>query len=181
MATTSAVGSAIWPYILAVVVGAGVVGGTLLFAFNSGTKHETSPETGVAVAPVNAPLEPVAPPSVAQTPSPASTQLTKAHAPATPASAHRPQDRLVAEVALLSRATRELRADRPSRAIEALDEYLRKFPKGLLSEEQRAARVQTMCALGRFDEAKAKLAGLEPQSPLAVQAKQFCDGRLTAR
>jgi hypothetical protein len=56
-----------------------------------------------------------------------------------------------------------------------------KFPKGLLSEEQRAARAQALCSLGRFDEANEKLAGLAPQSPLAVQARQFCDARLTAR
>jgi len=96
-------------------------------------------------------------------------------------SAHRPQDRLAAEVAILSRATRDLRSGRPAEALKALDEYRRKFPKGLLSEEQRAARAQVLCALGRFDEANEKLAGLAPQSPLAVQAKQFCDARLAAR
>jgi hypothetical protein len=102
--------------------------------------------------------------------------------PASPAaSGHHAQDRLAAEVALLSRATRELRAGRPAEALKALDEYRRKFPKGLLSEEQRAARAQTLCALGRFEEANEKLAGLAPQSPLAVQAKQFCDARLAAR
>ena len=96
-------------------------------------------------------------------------------------SAHHPQDRLAAEVALLSRATRDLRAGRPAEALKALDEYRRKFPKGLLGEEQRAGRAQALCALGRFDEANEKLAALAPQSPLAVQAKQFCDARLAAR
>jgi hypothetical protein len=103
--------------------------------------------------------------------------------PATPpvagppaASAHRPQERLAAEVALLSRATRDLHAGRAVKVLETLDEYCRKFPKGLLNNDQRAARAQALCALGRFDEANRELAALAPQSPLAVRAKQFCDG-----
>ena len=88
---------------------------------------------------------------------------------------------MAAEVAILSRATRDLRAGRPAEALKALDEYRRKFPKGLLSDEHHAARAQTLCALGRFGEANAKLAGLAPQSPLAVRAKEFCAARLAAR
>ena len=88
---------------------------------------------------------------------------------------------MVDEVVILSCAIRDLRAGRPAEALKALDEYRHKFPKGLLSEEQRAARAQALCALGRFDEANEKLAGLSPKSPLAVQAKQFCDARLAAR
>jgi hypothetical protein len=178
VATVATAGRSLWPLISAVVIGIGIVGGTLFFALRSGSEQGISPETTVATMPMS---EPVVPPPVEQP-----TNLAVAQPAAEPpapaaASGHRPQDRLAAEVALLSRATRDLRAGRPAEALKALDEYRRKFPKGLLSEEQRAARAQTLCALGRFDEATEKLAGLAPQSPLAVQAKQFCDARLAAR
>jgi hypothetical protein len=178
VATVATAGRSLWPLISAVVIGIGIVGGTLFFALRSGTEQELPPEATVATMPVS---EPALPPPVEQPTSPAVAQpAAEPPAPAA-ASGHRPQDRLAAEVALLSRATRDLRAGRPAEALKALDEYRRKFPKGLLSEEQRAARAQTLCALGRFDEATEKLAGLAPQSPLAVQAKQFCDARLAAR
>jgi len=178
VATAAAAGRSLWPLISAVVVGIGIVGGALFFALHSGTEQANLPETTVATTAVS---ETVAPPSAEQLANP--TVAPPAADPPAPATSagHRPQDRLAAEVALLSRATRDLRAGRPADALKALDEYRRKFPKGLLGEEQRAARAQTLCALGRFDEATEKLAGLAPQSPLAVQAKQFCDARFAAR
>ena len=178
VATAAAAGKSLWPLISAVVVGVGIVGGAVFFALHSGTEEGTSPEASVIT--MQAP-EPVAPPAPEPPPTPEAAQPVM-DPPAPPAAAgHHAQDRLAAEVALLSRATRELRAGRPAEALKALDEYRHKFPKGLLSEEQRAARAQTLCALGRFEEANEKLAGLAPQSPLAVQAKQFCDARLAAR
>jgi hypothetical protein len=174
VATAAAVGQSIWPLISAVVVSIGIVGGALFFALRSGAERDNPLVADVVQ--VTAPPQlnaPVVPPSTEQATSPAAAP------PA--ASAHHPQDRLAAEVAILSRATRDLRAGRPTEALKALDEYRRKFPKGLLSEEQRAGRAQALCALGRFDEASEKLAGLAPRSPLAVQAKQFCDARLAAR
>ena len=182
VATAAAVGRSIWPLLSAVVAGIGIVGGTLFFTLRPGTGREYSPETYVApVVATTQVSDPVAPPSAEQPTSPA-VAPPATDPPAPPAaSAHRAQDRLAAEVAILSRATRDLRAGRPADALKALDEYRRKFPKGLLSEEQRAARAQSLCALGRFDEANEKLALLAPQSPLAVQAKQFCDARLAAR
>jgi hypothetical protein len=177
VATAAAAGRSLWPLISAVVVSIGVVSGALIFALSSGTERDNLPETSVATTLD----EPLSPPVAEQPASPAAAlPALEPPAPAT-ASAHHPQDRLAAEVALLSRATRDLRSGRPAEALKALDEYRRKFPKGLLGEEQRAARAQTLCALGRFDEANEKLAGLAQQSPLAVQAKQFCDARLAAR
>jgi hypothetical protein len=174
LATAAAASRSIWPILSAVVVGLGIVGGGLIYALHSGTERGNPQVTNVApVAVTTQAIDPVANPSVEQ---PTSLAVTPPVA-----SAHHSQDRLAAEVAILSRATRDLRAGRPAEALKALDEYRRKFPKGLLSEEQRAARAQALCALGRFDEANEKLAGLAPQSPLAVQARQFCDARLTAR
>ena len=172
VAAVAAAGQSVWPIISAIVVGIGIVGGALVLALHPGMGRDNPPEARVApVVAATQGIDPVAPPAPPATDPPAPTA----------SSAHRPQDRLAAEVAILSRATRDLRAGRPADAIKALDEYRRKFPKGLLSEEQRAARAQALCALGRFDEANEKLALLAPQSTLAVQAKQFCDARLAAR
>ena len=180
VATAAAAGRSIWQLISVVVVGMSIVGGTVFLALRPETRRESAQE---AVAPVAATMQVIdtfVPPSAEQ---PASAAATPSTVPPVPpaTSAHHAQDRLAAEVALLSRATRDLRADRPAKSLKALDEYRRKFPKGLLSEEQRAARTQALCSLGRFDEAKARLAELAPKSPLAVQAKQFCDSRLATR
>jgi hypothetical protein len=180
VASTAAAGQAIWPLISAVVVG--ILGGALFFALRPGTGRDHPQETRVApVAATTPAIDPVAALSAEQPTSPAATPPATDPIALPAASAHRPQDRLAAEVAILSRATRDLRADRPAEALKALDEYRRKFPKGLLSEEHRAARAQALCALGRFDEANAKLAELTPQSPLAARAKQFCDAKLARR
>jgi hypothetical protein len=165
-----------------VVVGIGLVGVALFFVRQRGMGQDNSQEPSVApVATTTQVLEPVAPPSAEQ---PTILHVTPPVVipPVLPATSnHRPQGRLAAEVAILSRATRDLRTNRPAESLKALDEYCSKFPKGLLGEEQRAARAQALCALGRFDEANEKLAELAPQSPLVVQAKQFCDARLAAR
>ena len=181
-ASVAAAGKTIWPIISVVVVGIGLVGGALFFARQRGAGQDNLQETNVApVAMTTQPIDPVPAPSVEQPMAFAATPPAL-DPPALPASlAHRPQDRLAAEVAILSRATRDLRAGRPTEALKALDEYRRKFPKGLLSEEQRAARAQALCALGRFDEANIKLAELAPQTPLAVRAKQFCDASSATR
>jgi hypothetical protein len=86
----------------------------------------------------------------------------------------RASDRLSEEVTLLSRATSALRAGRASDALKTLNEHQSKFPKGLLSEERRAARAQALCALGRRPEAEREIAKLSPTSPQAARAKQAC-------
>ena len=179
VASAASAGRALWPIISAVVVGVGLVGGALFFARHRGAEPNL-PQAPAFVPVVAAPqvIEPVVVPPVEQ---PAAILSDPASLPLPAANSHRPQDRLAAEVAILSRATRDLHAGRAAEALKALDEYRRKFPKGLLGEEQRAASAQALCALGRFDEANARLAGLPPESPLAARAKQFCDASLRAR
>ena len=181
--STAAAGHALWPLISTVVIGVGILGGALFFAArHQGVERDNPPGPNVAPVAATTPvIDPVAAPSAEQPASPLATPTAPAPPALPAASAHRPQDPLAAEVAILSRATRDLRAGRPAEALKALDEYRRKFPKGLLSEEHRAARAQALCALGRFDEANAKLAELTPKSPLAARAKQFCDAKLAAR
>ncbi len=177
-ANVAAAARTIWPLISAVVAGIGIVGGALFFAQRAATRatHAQEPSSASTLASDRA-LAPSAEPPTSATATPPAIDPP---APSGSAARH-PQDRLAAEVALLSRATRDLHAGHPAEALKSLDEYRRRFPKGLLGEEQRAARVQTLCALGRFTEANEKITGLASQSPLAVRAKQFCDARLAAR
>jgi hypothetical protein len=171
--SAASAGRTIWPFISAVVVGVGILGGALFFARQGGLGRDNPKETNLAPATATTQVtERAAIPSAAQ-PTISGAMPPAAVPPA--ASAHRSQDRLAAEVALLSRATRDLHAGRAVEVLETLDEYRRKFPRGLLNNDHRAARVQALCALGRFNEANAELAGLAPQSLLAVRAKQFCD------
>ncbi|HYQ31033.1 MAG TPA: hypothetical protein VER04_27555 [Polyangiaceae bacterium] len=89
----------------------------------------------------------------------------------------RVRDGLTEEVALLSRAETELRAGRPAKALVALAEHQRKFPRGALAEERTAARIQALCALGRSDEANAQLRQLRHISPNSAheeRARQAC-------
>ncbi|MEI9948844.1 MAG: hypothetical protein WDO74_07625 [Pseudomonadota bacterium] len=91
----------------------------------------------------------------------------------------RSRDGLAEEVALLSRAETELHAGRPAKALLALGEHQRKFPRGVLAEERTAARIQALCALGRNDEANAQLTQLlhiSPKSAHEERARQACRG-----
>jgi hypothetical protein len=88
-----------------------------------------------------------------------------------------PSDSLPEEVRLLSRAEQQLGAGRADEALRTLGEHERRFPNGALAEERVAARVQSLCALGRVAEAKADLAKLArsyPQSPHLDHARRFC-------
>jgi hypothetical protein len=89
----------------------------------------------------------------------------------------RSRDGLAEEVALLSRAETELHAGRPAKALLALAEHQRRFPRGALAEERTAARIQALCALGRNDEANAQLRQLlhiSPNSAHEERARQAC-------
>lgn len=76
----------------------------------------------------------------------------------------RAPDRLAEEVALITRAQSEIASSRPANALGILDEHARKFPRGILSEERIAARIQALCALGRTTEANAQLNRLSRRS-----------------
>jgi len=95
------------------------------------------------------------------------------------ASPRAPSKTLAEEVALLSRAETELHAGRFVAALRRLDEYERRFPKGALTQEDVAARVQALCGLGRVDDAQQQLKRLAPGSPHASRARASCGkGRL---
>ncbi len=165
-----------WPFVTSIVVGAGLVGGVVFFS----AQHQpvTASTTRAVVAAVVATSSASPPTSAVELPpSPTPKQLALVSSDRPTPSARPAEDRLAQEVALLARATSSLHAGRPADALKVLDEYQRRFPKGLLSEERRAARAQALCALGRQSEAQAELARLAPQSLAAARAQQVCDAR----
>jgi len=100
------------------------------------------------------------------------------HSLARPSDAPATADSLPEEVRLLSRAAQQLSAGHADDALRTLGEHERRFPTGALAEERVAARVQSLCALGRTGEAKVELARLArayPQSAHLDRARRFCD------
>ncbi len=169
-----------WQKLSALVAAGGVVvaGAALLVVQSSpaedaiGTAPVRPPAVGTVVAqPAEAPLdttERVEPPAA---PDPLSSLPTSTVRKPSPA------DRLAEEVAILSKATSQLRAGRPGEGLRLLEEHRRKFPTGRLAEERRAARVQALCALGNRAEAEAELARLaesSPRSPHLARARRAC-------
>jgi len=166
-----------WRLVSSLTVGAALVGGAALWLLSpTGVQRpvaavETTftevkpPEVPPVVAPVVETQTPVVP-----EPAHSAKALPEPKAPAQPA-----HDALAKEVALLSRATSDLRAGRAGAALKLLDEHQRKFPNGMLVVERRAVRAQALCAMKRVSEGRAELAQLAPQSPAAGRAKQLCD------
>jgi hypothetical protein len=86
------------------------------------------------------------------------------------------------ETRVLEAAQRELASGRARSALSLLDEHEKRFPSGALGEERSAARVLSLCALGRTEEARrTATAFLEgsPRSPLIPRLRGSCalDGR----
>lgn len=164
--------SALWVKVSALTVGVGLVTGGLVVGLQSEPPSVTSSPTTqpVVLAPPPAQSPPV--PEATVTPASPSPQTLE---PASGAS-KRANDRLAEEVALLSRATSALRSGHANDALKALNEHQSRFPKGLLSEERRAARAQALCALGRRSEGEREIAKLAATSPQAARARQLCDG-----
>jgi len=173
-----------WPFVTGGVVGVGLVGGALFFATRQQpvTASATRAVAPRAVATAVVAASSASPISAVELPAP---EATKSMAPVSsdrPMPSARPtEDRLAQEVALLARATSSLHAGHAADALKVLDEYQRRFPKGLLTEERRAARAQALCSLGRQSEAQSELARLAPQSLAAARAKQVCDARSASK
>ncbi|HKO53151.1 MAG TPA: hypothetical protein VJV79_35820 [Polyangiaceae bacterium] len=165
-----------WPFVTGGLVGAGLAGGALFLALRQQPLTTSSP---LATATAAVSLSVASPPAFSvELPSPDAPKpavLVPSDRP--PASARPAEDRLAQEIALLARATSHLHAGRPADTLKVLEEYQRRFPKGLLTEERRAARAQALCSLGRQSEAASELARLPPQSLAAARAKQVCDAR----
>ncbi|MET0790785.1 MAG: hypothetical protein ABW061_04635 [Polyangiaceae bacterium] len=166
-----------WRWVTSLTVGAALVGGAALWALRPNIDSRPASTALSASAQVK---PPEAAPTVASLAdaqasiAPESAPSAKV-SPETKAALQPAQNTLAQEVALLSRATSDLRAGRAGPALKLLDEHQRKFPNGMLTVERRAVRAQALCALKRVSEGRAELARLAPQSPAAGRAKQLCD------
>jgi hypothetical protein len=159
----------------------GALGTVAYFARQSGRTPVPAPIT-VAVVPSAQQQRPLQASDATQTSDPQAAAITSSSPPAKTEPAARasklPGDSLGEEVAILSRAERELHNGRPAAALRALDEHQRRFASGALAQERSAARIQALCALGRMDEANAesvKLKRSSPNSPQAAQARLPCE------
>ena len=138
-------------------------------------------ETAAPAAPRPVDTEPTSEPaseSAAHGDPAANASRPRARAAGRPAS-----DSLAEEVRLLSRAERQLSDGAGDGALDTLAEHERRFPKGALTEQRMAARVEALCALGRYTDARAdltKLARAYPQSPHLDGARRFCGSDFTS-
>jgi len=173
-----------WRLVTSLTVGAALVGGATLWLLRPTVSQKTAVASSTAaVAEVKPPeaAPPLAPSVEAQTPTLPQPARSARPFPEPKAPAQPAQDALAKEVALLSRATSDLRAGRAGAALKLLDEHQRKFPNGMLVVERRAVRAQALCSLKRVSEGRAELAQLAPQSPAAGRAKQLCDAAVAAQ
>jgi len=89
----------------------------------------------------------------------------------------KPGNQMRQEVALLSKAQRELSSGHAQEALEALGEHAVRFPRGALAEERVATRARALCALNRRREAEAELKRMErlnPDSAYLARAREAC-------
>ena len=166
-----------WRLVTSLTVGAALVGGAAVWSLRPSVSQKPALSSVSAPAQVKLPdVVPTIPPVVEVQAPVAPEPARSAKPPPEPkAPAPSPQDALAQEVALLSRATSDLRAGRAAAALKLLDEHQRKFANGKLAVERRAVRAQALCTLKRVSEGRAELAQLAPQSPAAGRAKQLCD------
>lgn len=174
-----------WPAISAVVAGL-ALGGGLLFQLQRA--HATGPlapppalSVGLLPSP-NAPpaarlndtSEGVTPGEVAPLPPDAAPPPSGAASAASSRSSREAKDSLAQEVAILSRAESALHAGRFTAALAALAEHEQRFPRGTLTQERIAARVQALCGLGKVKASRVELARLAPGSLLEGRAREAC-------
>jgi hypothetical protein len=168
-----------WRLVTSLAVGAVLVGGVAFLTLQPKVSQDPTPPSVSAPTETPLPTQASASPTAAPAVEAPAQPLPELEPPAKQvepqAPAQRSQDRLAQEVALLSRATIDLRAGRAGAALKLLDEHQRKFPNGMLTVERRAVRAQALCTLKRVTEGRAELSRLAPQSPAAGRAKQLCD------
>ena len=147
---------------------------------------------GSAIAPVAIALPPVAAPAVAS-PSPepvapaASPRLAMLDSAASPARASRITQAMAPAPkangqAMLGQALRSLRSDHdPLAALDALARHAALFPHSSLASERSALEVEALLALGRRDEALARLDGMALDNTPRSAERHVVRGELRAR
>ena len=133
-----------------------------------------SAETPAAAAPALLSLASARPVSTARAP----TEIAAGSTPPVRA-APLPDWSLDEETRALRSAFADLRDGHAERALAAIDDQESRFAGGALAEERAAARIVTLCALGRTDEARAdasRFLGAHPHSLLAGRIIASCGG-----
>jgi hypothetical protein len=132
-----------------------------------------SEDTRAAAAPALPSLAAARPVSIARAPDTSTGPTTTDRAAALP-------DRsLDDETRALRSAIADLRDGHADRALAAIDAQESRFPGGALAEERAEARIVTLCALGRNDEARAdasRFLRAHPRSLLADRVLASCGG-----
>lgn len=77
-----------------------------------------------------------------------------------------------AEVTLLERAQRALRAD-PAAALALTDEHARQFPAGALTQEREFVAIEALAALGRRNEATTRAATFRARFPDSAHLRRL--------
>jgi hypothetical protein len=160
-------------------VGAGAIAAASLWT-RAPAQFAARPQAPVAI-PAETVAEAAPPPAETET-EPASEPPRSGHATGAPrsharAAARATSDSLAEEVRLLSHAEQQLSDGAGDGALETLAEHERRFPRGALTEQRIAARVEALCSVGRYPEARADLAKLAkayPRSPHIDGARRFC-------
>lgn len=147
---------------IASIVGALIVGGGVGALIQSSVPHADVARPSFdrivyMTLPAAAPAQPLA--SAA-----APSSATLAPAPA----AVSPLEALAAERGILDRAKRALARGAPDDALEAIAEHARRFPRGALSEEREALRVQALVRAGRYAEARARADEFRRRAPQSL-------------
>jgi hypothetical protein len=142
----------------------------------SGSPAAADPASGSPVVVAAAPV--ALPPGMETAPQPraAAVARTPRRAPEAPA----PESTLESETRLLQDAEKRRRAGDGEGALSLLAEHASRFPHGVLTEERAAARVFTLCDLGRSAEARVegeRFLQDAPRSPLAARVRASCARR----
>jgi len=132
-----------------VPLGVGVALGAGGQALRGGGELLPQPATPVASVVAVVASAPVI--SVEVAPEPAASSAAVSSAPSAAA-----KNTLSAERNVLDRARKRLAADEPLEALTFLEQHSQQFPRGQLSEEREAMRVNVLVLLGRVAEAKAR-------------------------
>jgi hypothetical protein len=144
----------------------------------TGSEEMRSEDTLAAAAPASPSLAAARPVSTARAPTenasgPTTTERTAAL----------PGRSLDGETRALRSAIADLRDGHADRALAAIDAQENRFPSGALAEERAEARIVTLCALGRHEEARAdasRFLRVHPHSLLAGRVRASCGGDGTA-
>ena len=68
-----------------------------------------------------------------------------------------PGSTLAEELSLISQARRAVRTGKPTRALTLIQVYGRRFPKGALHSEMAVVEIDSLCRLGRTDDARRRI------------------------